>query len=110
MLIVSKTILNLLTGRFADSITIWPIIFIRSSHQLKYHTLINHERIHLRQQIELLIIFFYLWYFIEYLMNRIKSNDHFTAYRNIRFEKEAYDKESDLGYLKKRKYFAFLQY
>lgn len=43
-------------------------------------------------------------------MNRIKSNDHFTAYRNIRFEKEAYDKESDLGYLKKRKYFAFLQY
>lgn len=32
---------------------------------------INHEKIHTKQMIELLFIFFYLWYGIEYLIIRL---------------------------------------
>lgn len=70
--------------------------------------LINHERIHLQQQLELLIFPFYIWYAIEYLIFRIKFNNHDKAYRSIRFEKEAYNYDSDLKYLQKRKRYNYL--
>jgi hypothetical protein len=63
--------------------------------------LINHERIHLRQQRELLIIPFYIWYLIAYYRK---------GYLNVSFEKEAYDNDLDLNYLKKRNIFAFRKY
>lgn len=63
--------------------------------------LINHEKIHLRQQIEMLIIPFYVWYLIEY---------YIKGYYNVSFEKEAYTNEKNLTYLKKRRIFAFIRY
>jgi hypothetical protein len=63
--------------------------------------LINHERIHLRQQIELLLLPFYIWYLIAFYRK---------GYWDISFEKEAYANENDLTYLKKRRIFAFLKY
>jgi hypothetical protein len=68
----------------------------------------NHERIHVYQQMELLILPFYLWYGIEFLIRRLSQN-HQIAYRNIVFEREAYACEINLGYLKKRRPFAFLK-
>jgi hypothetical protein len=47
------------------------------------------------EQIELLIIPFYIIYLIEAI---------FKGYKNISFEKEAYRKEQDFDYLKRRKY------
>ena len=76
------------------ALTIWPFIFCRSELT---EVDINHEEIHGRQQLELLIIFFYLIYGIEYL---IKS------YKKISFEKEAYAHQDDLNYLKNRKLYA----
>jgi hypothetical protein len=58
--------------------------------------LINHEKIHLRQQVELLVIFFYLWYVIEYYYWYFRLNDSFLAYKYISFEREAYAMEDDL--------------
>ena len=78
------------------AITIWPFIFIRKDCSFN-STDFNHERIHLRQQLELLFIHFYIRYFIEWI---------FKVYKNISFEKEAYTYEEDLGYLKRRKIFA----
>jgi hypothetical protein len=49
-----------------------------------------------KQQIELLIIPFYIIY-LEAI---------FKGYKNISFEKEAYRKEQDFDYLKRRKIFA----
>lgn len=49
----------------------------------------NHEKIHIYQQLELLIIFFYLWYVVEYYYWYIKLKDKNLAY-NICFEREAY--------------------
>ena len=78
----------------------WPFIFIASDTIID-DELINHERIHLRQQIEMLIIPFYVWYLIEL---------YTKGYLNISFEKEAYANENDLTYLRKRRIFAFRKY
>jgi hypothetical protein len=106
MIVVSRTILKILTGHFASSIALWPFIFVREKQYRMDQVLINHEKIHLRQQLEMLIVFFYLWYGIEYLVYRFKGMSARTAYRKIRFEKEAYQFEDDPDYLKKRKMFA----
>ncbi|AFD55134.1 hypothetical protein RA0C_0118 [Riemerella anatipestifer ATCC 11845 = DSM 15868] len=63
----------------------------------------NHEKIHLRQQLELLILPFFVWYGLNYLWNLIKYKNHREAYRNIIFEQEAYENQNDLEYLKNRK-------
>jgi len=91
-----------------NGMAIFPFLIIK--HKSPSKVLINHERIHFRQQIELLIIPFYLWYVIEYLLNRLKGQTDNQAYRNISFEKEAYQNDDDLDYLKKRKLWAFLKY
>lgn len=70
----------------------------------------NHERIHLRQQLELLIVFFFIWYLTEYLIRLIQYKDSYKAYNKISFEREAYANEQKLGYLKKRKWWGFRRY
>lgn len=90
------------------AITLYPFIFLKNQNDRDNKTLINHERIHLQQQIELLIIPFYLWYIIHFLINYFKYKNWEKAYRNIIFEKEAYNNENDLNYLKKRKRYAFI--
>ncbi len=93
-----------------NGITLWPFIILRS-HELKsQETLLNHEKIHLRQQLELLILFFYLWYLIEYCYYLIRYKNQTSAYYAIRFEKEAYQNQHQLDYLQKRKFWAFLSY
>ena len=68
---------------------------------------LNHERIHAAQQRELLYLPFFLWYFLEWLVLLVKYRDRMKAYRHIRFEEEAYQHQHDLGYLKRRKLFAY---
>ena len=63
--------------------------------------LINHERIHLRQQLEMLVIPFYIWYLIAMFRK---------GYYGISFEKEAHTNDTDLTYLKRRKPYSFLKY
>jgi hypothetical protein len=71
---------------------------------------VNHEKIHLRQQLELLVFPFYVWYVIEFLIRWIMTKEKNVAYRNIYFEKESYNKEKDLNYLKSRSFWNFLNY
>jgi hypothetical protein len=71
--------------------------------------LIRHETIHLRQQLEMLILPFYLCYLANYLINRLKY-DHQNAYLKIIFEREAYAEEGNPAYLKQRKLWAWLKY
>ncbi|QBZ96629.1 hypothetical protein [Flavobacterium sangjuense] len=91
-------------------ITLFPFIIV-SEHDLKQNpVMINHEKIHIRQQIELLILPFFIWYGLEFLIRWIIYKDKNTAYRNISFEKEAYANEKDLYYLKQRSFWKFLSY
>ena len=55
--------------------------------------LLRHELIHLEQIKRHGVGRFYLIYVWDYLANLWRSHDHDTAYRNIRFEKEAYERE-----------------
>jgi hypothetical protein len=71
---------------------------------------INHERIHTRQMIEMLIVPFYLCYIIEWLVRLAQYRDKMLAYENISFEREAYAQMFDLSYPVKRKSFAFINY
>ncbi|MDR6564725.1 MULTISPECIES: hypothetical protein [unclassified Arcicella] len=91
-----------------DGMAIFPFVLIRT--KLPSKILINHERIHLAQQLELLILPFYIWYLSEYLLNRLKGQNHQVAYRNICFEKEAYENEDKLAYLTNRRAWSFLKY
>ncbi len=109
MLMHRVIISNWIVPRGFIGITIYPFIFLRSN-SYKNAKVINHERIHLAQQKELLIIGFYLWYLIDYLIKLVKYKNRKQAYRNIIFEKEAYANESDLTYLKQRRMFSFINY
>ena len=48
------------------AITLYPFIFVRNESDKYDKELINHERINLRQQKELLVLFFYIWYFLDF--------------------------------------------
>lgn len=89
---------------------VYPFILLKNPDQKADKTLINHERIHLRQQIELLILPFYLLYLFHYLINLIRYRNHYLAYFNIIFEKEAYACDQNLDYLQQRKLFSWLKY
>ena len=91
-------------------ITLYPFIFLREKRLKNDKILINHEKIHLRQQAELLVVFFYLWYILEFFYWYISCQNWDTAYRKISIEKEAYDRENNLEYLKNRKLWSFLRY
>ena len=89
---------------------LFPFILLQNKGLLNDAVMINHERIHLRQQAELLIIPFYILYLANYLVNIIIYRDHNKAYLNIVFEREAYEKEADMVYLKQRKWFSWARY
>ena len=71
---------------------------------------INHEKIHDAQQRELLFIPFYILYLLEWLFRLIQYRNWNKAYRNISFEREAYAHGNDLGYLGRRKHYAFIKH
>lgn len=106
MIFVSKY----LVPKGYTGITIFPFVFLKSKNLKGNSVLINHEKIHLKQQLELLIIPFYLWYVLEFFIKLWKYKKWHLAYRNISFEREAYSKENDLEYLNKRQMWAFLKY
>jgi hypothetical protein len=107
MILVSHKIL---TKMKVNGITLFPFIILRNKDFKNNKILINHEKIHLRQQLELLIIFFYIWYVVEYYYWLVKLKNKHLAYRNISFEREAYAMEEDLNYLETRKIWSFWKY
>ncbi|CAM1352293.1 conserved protein of unknown function [Tenacibaculum insulae] len=91
-------------------ITLYPFIFLKRKDLKNNYELVNHEKIHLKQQQELLVIFFFLFYFIEWFIKFLKYKDKLKAYKNLSFEREAYLNENNLYYIEKRKHWAFLNY
>lgn len=91
-------------------LAVFPFVFVKYRLDKENEVFVNHERIHLRQQLELLIIPFFILYFIEFLARLIQYRDMNLAYRNISFEREAYVNENDLDYLKNRIFWRFLKY
>ncbi len=84
---------------WVDGLAIYPFIFLRRKEFLQNKVLLNHERIHHHQQLRWLWIGFFVKYLIEWLYFWIKYKDWYNAYRQISFEREAYDNEHNLNYL-----------
>lgn len=107
-----------------------PFIFSRVKELKDY--VVNHESIHLRQQLEMLIVgaaiaivmfvlgcgwwslmplpLFLWWYGIEYLIRLWIYNNYNQAYRNVAMEQEAYIHQNDMEYLANRKVFAWVRF
>jgi hypothetical protein len=113
MIFTSKILFNKVLRHYTG-ITLWPFVILRDTAEEvgagKYNALLNHERIHLRQQAELLVVFFYILYAFYYIRNRIKGMSHWKAYRSIPFERESYENEPNLNYLKNRKFWQWREY
>ncbi|NNE31912.1 MAG: hypothetical protein HKN40_06035 [Winogradskyella sp.] len=106
MILISKHIVP----RGYVGITIFPFMFLKYKTLKEDKILINHERIHLRQQIELFVIPFFVVYGTEFLLRLIQYKKWHLAYRNISFEREAFKNETDLNFLEKRPCWNFINY
>jgi hypothetical protein len=91
-------------------LTLYPFVIISNEKDRSDSTFLNHEKIHIRQHVEMLVFPFYVWYIIEYLFRLIQYKDRRKAYMNISFEREAYANEKDLNYIRKRAFWIFLKY
>lgn len=110
MVLIIPSLFKYLIKQNAIAIALWPFIIVKHP-VLKYDArIINHERIHLRQQLEMAVIFFYLWYVLEFLYYFIKTKNVDKAYFSISFEREAYYYENDYAYLLQRKFWGFLKF
>lgn len=109
MYIVSGRLLDLLTlnNKTVSAMALWPVVIFRDQASRNNPVIINHERIHHRQQLELLVLPFYIWYFIEYWTAMFGNGfNHQASYMGVSFEKEAYAFERDMTYLGKRTWLA----
>ena len=89
-------------------INVFGFLFVRPKTNLTDID-INHEAIHSAQIKEMLYIFFYIWYGIEYVI-RFLLYYKSSPYRQIAFEVEAYDNQNDKDYLENRKHFSWFKY
>lgn len=112
---------------------VFPFIFVRKDARNLTVKDINHEKIHLRQQVEMLIVgviltlilficglswwslfalpIFFIWYGVEWFLRWCAYGfNQNEAYHNISFEQEAYGNESNLDYLHTRKHFSWCKY
>lgn len=98
--------ISFITFGRAAAITLSPFgIYIKEKY-LTDTRMINHEKIHWKQELEMLIIFFYVWYLIEWIIKIFTTSD---AYRSLSFEREAYDNDDNFDYLRERKHFAWMK-
>ncbi|HEY0261504.1 MAG TPA: hypothetical protein VGB95_00645 [Chitinophagales bacterium] len=93
-----------------SGLAIFPFIIVKHRDLKNNQRLVYHERIHFAQQKELLFVFFFALYLLNYLGNLLRFRNHEKAYREICFEREAYENDTLRHYLRNRKLFAFLNY
>jgi hypothetical protein len=97
-------------GKHIIAMAIYPFILVCNRDSEKMEVTIRHEKIHFRQQLEMLILPFYIAYITYYFVYRLQGLKHWDAYRMIPFEKEAYRYEYDEAYLGRRPIWAWLQF
>jgi len=105
MIVQFHWLLKLLKSRGIPIFGFLILILDKNNHQD-----ILHEKIHLRQQWETLIIFWYIIYLIEWIYKWIKIGKLWDAYYQIKFEREAFTEEIYPDYLKDRKLFNWIKY
>lgn len=115
IVIKSSNLIKILTFNKAIGIVLFPFIVVKNDAK---PSLINHEMIHFHQVKDYGMIKFYYNYLKEYFklkkyystigFDKIEVNRF--AYRNISFEREAYENQSNLSYLVNRSEFGDKKY
>lgn len=105
-----KVIRNkLLPPKGFAAINLFGILFVRKDSKIT-DRLLNHEAIHTAQMKELGYIPFYILYLIEWFIKLIINKlDNNKAYKSISFEREAYNNQNNLEYLKNRKNYEWIK-
>jgi len=89
-----------------DAVNICGLLFVHPGVRLSA-SLLNHERIHTAQMLELCVIGFYIAYAVEWLARLPACG--FKAgrvYKSLSFEREAYARQGDMNYLHHRRRWA----
>ncbi len=92
------------------AINIFGIIFARKDYGKLGAVERNHEYIHTLQQREMLFVFFYIVYFMEWLVKLCYYRNLYATYRNLSFEREAYHNQQYMNYRYVRRPFAWMKY
>ena len=100
---------NIIPFKGYKAVNLFGILFVRGDAVMA-STDINHESIHTAQMKEMLYVFFYLWYVIEWLVRLVRYRNAHTTYRNIGFEREAYTNQGSMSYLQGRGRYAWWKY
>lgn len=110
----------------------YPFILVRYDKKALFDdATTRHELIHANQQQEMFAVgtviaavlflfgcgwwslaalpLFFYWYVVEWLMRWAYYRNRDTAYKNISFEREAYNNQANMDYLRTRKHYAFLK-
>ena len=102
---------NIIPFKGFKCIALWPFIFVRKKAKDRFRDADKrHERIHGRQQCEMLFLLFYIWYGIEYIVRLVAYMSFKYAYYNVSFEQEAYMNQYVADYIDKRRPFAWLKF
>lgn len=101
-------VLRILTLNRFTAITLAPFGVYIDKEFIRNKLLINHESIHWRQQWELLILPFYVWYVTEWFIRLFINGKR--AYSMIAFEQEAYGNDEDFDYLNHRRVYSWFKY
>jgi hypothetical protein len=92
------------------ALNLFGVIFARKEYMPIMGRTINHEAIHTAQMREMLYVFFYIWYGVEWFVRLTQYGDRRMAYRNISFEKEAYEYDAYPEYLRYRKLYNWFRH
>lgn len=95
------------------AINLFGILFVRlnrdGTRPVLTEAQLNHEKIHTEQMKEMLYVFFYIWYFIEWLL-KVLLPPYDTAYKDVSLEMEAKLNQYDMKYIEKRKHYSWIKY
>jgi hypothetical protein len=87
---------------------LYPFIMLKDT-RLESPDVFNHELIHIKQMEETGVIGHALIWFFDVIWKTCKYRSFSKAYRHFIFEKEAYAHMDEMGYVDKRKPYAWLR-
>jgi hypothetical protein len=97
---------SILPTKGFSAMNLFGVMFVRKGVTLN-EELCNHEAIHSAQIKELFVVFFYVFYFLEWLVKLFIYGK--KSYYNISFEREAFSNDGNLDYLRHRKKYSFIK-
>lgn len=111
MIIIQNRFSSWMLGSRYAAMCLSPFLLVARGFDISENAAtLNHERIHARQQLEMLWFFFFAWYLSEYLIRIVLYRSHMKAYLHLAHEREAYAHAGDPDYLHRRRPYAWVWY